>query len=111
MLLTAIAFENLLKGLAVIGDPAGWRRLQDDGGHGISTFAATVTELSDAERKLLQRLQEYLVWAGRYNVPTKAARYAANHGLRTFRSSDPPLIAGLFDRLARLLHNRANKSI
>lgn len=111
MLLTAIAFENVLKGLAVIDDPAGWRRLQDDGGHGISTFAAAITELSDKERDLLQRLQEYLVWAGRYNVPTKATRYAAKHGLRTLRSSDPLLIARLFDRLARLLRDRANKSI
>jgi hypothetical protein len=111
MLLTAIAFENLLKGLAVIGDPAGWRRLQDDGGHGISTFAASVTALSDEERDLLQRLQEYLVWAGRYNVPTKAARYAAKHGMRTLRSTDPLLIARLFERLARLLHDRVRKSI
>ncbi len=111
MLLTAIAFENLLKGLAVTGDPAGWRRLQDDGGHGIATFAAAVTELSDPERDLMQRLQEYLVWAGRYNVPTKATRYAAKHGWRTLRSGDRLLIAHLFDGLSTLLRDRADKSI
>src|SRR5664279_2305681 len=43
MLLTALAFENLLKGISVVGDPAGWKRLKADSGHGISTFAAAVT--------------------------------------------------------------------
>ena len=109
MLLTAIAFENLLKGIATSDDPTGWKRLQDDGGHGISTFAATVTTLSDAERDLLQRLQEYLVWAGRYIIPTKPTRYSSKHQLRKLRSSDPSLIAELFERLSAILHERAAK--
>jgi hypothetical protein len=111
MLLTAIAFENLLKGISVIGDPTGWRLLKDDSGHGISTFAAKVLQLSDPERDLLQRLQEYLVWAGRYNLPTTAARYRASHFRRTLRSGDPALILGLFEKLATVLHERATRSV
>ena len=106
MLLTALGFENLLKGIAVAADSDGWRQLRADSGHGIATFAAAITELSDAERDLLERLQEYLVWAGRYSVPLKPGRYVVGHGLRTLRAADPALITRLFDRLAEMLHER-----
>lgn len=106
MLLTALAFENLLKGIAVTDNPTGWKQLHDDGGHGISTFAAAVTVLSGCERDLLQRLQEYLVWAGRYTIPTKPTRYVSKHQLRTLRASDSALISSLFDRLSKILHER-----
>jgi hypothetical protein len=104
MLLTALAFENLLKGISVVDHPTGWKRLEDDGGHGISTFAAAVTTLSDAECDLLQRLQEYLVWAGRYSIPTRPTRYASKHRLRKLRASDPSVISGLFEKLSSILH-------
>jgi hypothetical protein len=58
MLLTAFAFENLLKGIAVADAPTAWKNLKDDSGHGISAFAATYTDLSSQERDLLERLQE-----------------------------------------------------
>lgn len=106
MLLTAVAFENLLKGISVTDSPSGWKQLQDDGGHGISTFASSVTTLSDAERDLLQRLQEYLVWAGRYTIPTSPARYESKHLLQTLRASDPPIISALFEKLSAILHGR-----
>jgi len=109
MLLTALAFENLLKGIAVAEEPTSWKRLQDDSGHGISTFAAAVTALSGAERDLLQRLQEYLVWAGRYTIPTKPARFASNHLLRTLRANDSLLISALFERLSAILNDRVTQ--
>jgi hypothetical protein len=69
------------------------------------------TIASDADRDLLQRLQEYLVWAGRYNLPKDATRYAATHRLRTLRSTDRTAIAELFERLETLLHDRATQSV
>ena len=109
MLLTALAFENVLKGVAVAEEPTAWKRLRAEGGHGISDFAAEVITLSDAERNLLQRLQEYSVWAGRYIIPTKAARYASNFHLLNLRGDDPLLISALFERFASILHARVEK--
>jgi hypothetical protein len=106
MLLTAIAFENLLKGIVVAVEPTGWRDLKADSGHGISTFAAMFTTLSEPERDLLLRLQEYLVWAGRYTIPTKSARYVTNFHLLSLRRGDRLLISALFERLAAILRSR-----
>lgn len=110
MLLTAIAFENLLKGIAVAEEPAGWKALKADSGHGISTFAASFTTLSDSESELLQRLQEYLLWAGRYTIPTKPARYVANFHLLRLRRGDRLIISTLFERLSTVLHDRVAQS-
>lgn len=106
MLLTAIAFENLLKGIAVAAEPTGWKALKADGGHGISTFAAMFTTLSEPESDLLQRLQEYLLWAGRYIIPRESARYIANFHLLRLRRGDRLLISTLFERLSAILHER-----
>jgi hypothetical protein len=104
MLLTAIAFENLLKGIAVVADPTGWQALKADSGHGISTFAAMFTTLSESESDLLQRLQEYLVWAGSYTIPKKPARYVANFHLLSLRGGDRVIISTLFEGLSTVLH-------
>ena len=111
MLLTAAAFENLLKGIAVAEHPNGWEKLKSDSGHGISDFARTVMQLSDAESNLLQRLQEYLVWAGRYTIATTATRYASHRHLRTLRSTDYALIGDLFDRLSEVLSARVAQNV
>lgn len=109
MLLTAIAFENLLKGIVVAAEPTGWRALKADNGHGISAFAAMFTTLSEPESDLLQRLQEYLVWAGRYTIPMKSARYVANFHLLSLRRGDRLLISTLFERLSAILHDRVTQ--
>jgi hypothetical protein len=110
MFLTAAAFENLLKGIAVAEHPKGWERLSSDSGHGISDFARAVIQLSDAESNLLQRLQEYLIWAGRYTIATTPTRYASRRHLRTLRSTDYVLIGELFDRLSEVLSARLGKT-
>jgi hypothetical protein len=110
MFLTAAAFENLLKGIAVADDPTAWKRLSDSG-HGISDFAETVMPLSDAESNLLQRLQEYLVWAGRYTIAKTAERYASRRHMRTLRSSDYALISDLFERFSDALSARVAQNV
>jgi hypothetical protein len=111
MLLTAAAFENLLKGIAVAEDANGWQRLKSDSGHGISDFARALIQLSDAESNLLQRLQEYLVWAGRYTIPTTRTRYVSRRHLRMFRSTDYAQCGALFDRLSEILSTRVGQKI
>jgi hypothetical protein len=110
MLLAAAAFENLLKGIAVAKNPGGWKTLQEDSGHGISEFASAVMPLSDAESNLLRRLQEYLVWAGRYTIAKTPTRYASGRQLRVLRSTDFSLIWGLFDRLSEVLSANVTKT-
>jgi hypothetical protein len=85
MLLLGLAFENLIKGVYVARNPALVDRTrldrspwQADSGHGIRDFAKTLTRLEPDEEELLDRLQEYLVWAGRFPIPTKSGRYHQN---------------------------------
>jgi len=106
MLLTALAFESLIKGLAV-AKGIGWRTLKEDGGHGISTYVTRVTAVSDAEPELLSRLQEYLVWAGRYVIPLREPRYEDGSHRRRWTSKDSEIISALFGRLKDELHAAA----
>jgi hypothetical protein len=96
MLLTAIAFENLLKGLAVAKKPKSWR----SAGHRIAALAKKITTTSSAELDLLERLEEYLVWAGRYLIPMTAKQYAEKRDRRKLRTADRKIAAAFFERLA-----------
>jgi len=111
MLLTGISFENLLKGLAVAKKPKSWRELRADGGHGLSFYAEKVTTVSAVEARLLERLQEYLLWAGRYAIPTTAQRYANRRGLRCLRTDDREVASSLFARLKQELYANAPQSV
>src|SRR6266480_3510931 len=67
------------------------------------TIAAALTlELAPVERDYLRRLEEFVVWAGRYPVPRRSDTYATSErdGLLTFMSDDPTRGEHLFDRLA-----------
>ncbi|CAN5468304.1 hypothetical protein BH09VER1_BH09VER1_26200 [soil metagenome] len=109
MLLTAIAFENLLKGLAVVDDPDGWKKLKADSGHGISVFAAQLANPSDEERDVLKRLQEYLIWAGRYTIPLRVERYVFGSQLRSLKQTDRQIIKVLFEKLAATLRGKIGR--
>jgi hypothetical protein len=77
MLLLGLSFENLIKGVYVARNPtlvdrarldrSLWRA---DGGHGIRVFAKSLIALEQVEEDLLDRLQTYVVWAGRFPIPT-----------------------------------------
>ena len=110
-LLTAVAFENLIKGLFV-ARKIDWRTATQShhGGHGIASYVRQATTVSAEELDLLERLQEYLVWAGRYAIPMKEQRYLNGHDLQCLRSDDVNLIPNVFERLANELstHAKAN---
>jgi len=103
MLLTGLAFEYLLKAIAL---SRGWTIEQLTklrGGHGLVAIADALTlELAPVERDYLRRLEEFVVWAGRYPVPRRSDTYATSErdGLLTFMSDDPTRGEHLFDRLA-----------
>lgn len=112
MLLTGMAIENLIKGILVGRDPSLVDRevinnkLLPRGGHGISEGAKRVISVSNSEYELLRRLEEYLVWAGRYPMPLKSVVFFNSQtpdNLRSFSWVDFELINKFYDRLAEIL--------
>jgi hypothetical protein len=113
MLLTAVAFENVLKAIAVkrellTSDGDRLRHhdsLRRRGGHGLSEIASNLDiPLTQTDVDFLRRLEEYLVWGARYPVPIHAqeSARAQKNSLLTVRSYDVQLSDDLFDRLLRL---------
>lgn len=115
MMLTGFAFENLVKGIIVARNRnavetnkvlgSEWKN--DRGGHGLSTLAPRYVSLSSDELDLLQRLEEYIVWAGRYSIPNNSTTFIKAHepeSRQTIKpSTDRQLIDGLFTRLCQTL--------
>jgi|GEM_PF-2822761 len=114
MLLTGMAIENLIKGILVGRNPSiGSREVKrllgkKKGGHCISEGAKKVINPSKSEYELLRGLEEYLVWAGRYQMPLKSEDFLDSQrpeNILGFSWADFELIDTLFDRLAEVLDN------
>jgi excisionase family DNA binding protein len=112
MLLTGLAFENLIKGIFIARNPKLVDRKKLDAklwlavrkGHGISTLANQVTSLNPAELNLLTRLEESVIWAGRYPIPMNSTQYFQTMKSKTLDSiADSELINSLFERLSAIL--------
>ena len=110
MLLTGLAFENLIKGILVGRDKTVVDRQKIDnrlwkvrGGHGIAELAKRVTSISSDELDLLRRLEEFLFWAGRYPLPMSSEVYFNGQNRLTFRTTDIALINQLFQQFAEIL--------
>lgn len=113
MLLMGFSFENLFKAIAA---KKGLLKTNPDlcfdarvskekGGHGLTGIARSLQlGLSPDEKEYLQRLEEYVYWAGRYPVPLKRGTYVGAHSSQqlSFITTDPELGTELFDRLAKL---------
>jgi hypothetical protein len=104
----AMAVENALKAVLVSRDPTivengavDIKRFGGKSGHALLGPAAVVFgPLTDEERHLLMKLEEY-VWAGRYTVPTKAdVLYDPDrmHNLRTGTADEASLLESLVGR-------------
>lgn len=113
MLLMGCGFENLFKAIAakrglLMTNPDlcfDGRVAQEKGGHGLSGIARSLQiDLSPPEREYLQRLEEYVYWAGRYPVARKRGTYVDAHSSRrlSFITSDLKLGTELFNKLEEL---------
>ena len=111
MMLTGLAFENLIKGIDIAQNPTrvtnrkldtrGWSR----GGHALSDYAQKA-KLPPEQVDLLRRLEEYVVWVGRYAIPLNADAYINSTkpvNLKTLRWTDFDTIDTLFDHLSAVL--------
>jgi len=109
MLLTAVVFENMLKAIAVKRGllTADRGRLRFDRSlsrnrHGLRRIAETLKlDLTPGEVDLLERLEQYLVWAARYPVPLLAQQSvrAEEESLLSLIPSDVQVGDNLFNRL------------
>lgn len=119
MFLNGLAFENLIKGILIGRDSTlvanqKVNQILERGGHGIAKATIGIVAVSPGEEDLLQRLEEYLVWAGRYPLPRKFAQYlnSEQQHFRRFITTDPAMVEQIFSRLSELLegewHARGN---
>jgi len=102
MLLTGFAFENLLKGILFGRDASRINRKPRDG-HNIVKMAEEIISLTPNETNFLERLEQYLVWAGRYQLPLTAQQFINQQDKISVRSDDLALIDQLFEKLAQIL--------
>jgi hypothetical protein len=112
MMLCGMAFEVLIKGIEIAGNPTrvannklnmgGWKR----GGHGLSDYAQRA-KLSEEKTHLLRRMEENVVWAGRYPIPREANSYINSRTPQNLQSLRYPvdfeLEDELFDELSEAL--------
>ena len=110
MLLTGLAFENLIKGILIGGDKTvvdqqkiNNRLWNVRGGHGIAELAKRVASVTSDELDLLRRLEEYLFWAGRYPLPLNSEVYFKSQNHLTFKTTDIALINQLFQNFEGIL--------
>lgn len=118
LLLLGLAFENLIKGAYIAQEPERVDKMrldrslwQADSGHGISEFAKSLTHLNPDEEDLLQRLQESIVWASRFPIPTKSSRYHDSRSpvnKRQLSTRDFEVADGLFKKLEEILIRTRN---
>jgi hypothetical protein len=109
MLLMGMSFENLIKGVHIAKTPnlsiedriKIWNSYR--GGHGISGLINLATSTSAQEKNLLRRLEEYVIWAGRYPIPRDTNQYRSAKKYRSLSTQDPPLCDTLFERLASII--------
>lgn len=113
MLFIGLAFENLIKGILIGQNPTLVTREKIESGilgrngHGIAEGASRIIRLRQQEFQLLERVEEYLFWAGRYPLPLKSNSFinSEKRKLRTFRSNDPSMIDKLFKKIVEVFEN------
>jgi hypothetical protein len=115
MLLSGLALENLAKGICVARDS---NVVKDDTFVGprhhrlLDLFALAKLAFSKQESELVERLEEFVIWAGRYPISVKLEsmlpRTQPNGGagpLTIVSSEDPSLIHAMIDRAESILES------
>ena len=112
MMMMGFAFENLAKAIFITRDHSivsnanlgTWPMSR--GGHGFAkAIKSILSQLSPVDENLLLRLEEYVVWAGRYPIPKSARAYKAAEeaGLYKHASSDVKVVEEIFSKLEKLV--------
>ena len=107
LMLAGLAIENLAKGLWILQNREKFtsgRLPADMKGHErtIELLRGAKAPVTPEERAFLRKLKEFVVWEGRYPVPTKVEKLTAN----IFEDDEFARFTKLFDRLKALLDDR-----
>ena len=106
-LLTAYALENLCRG-TIVARGGNWREvLTQGGGHSLLKQVLDIISLTDEEENIVNRLQTFLLWAGRYVVPKNVTQFARDQLRQSVFTSDWDTATGLFNKLALQLRDSA----
>jgi hypothetical protein len=110
MLLCGLAFENLIKGLIISIKPdfnvmteLNQYKWKSKGGHGIKEmFDFNYPNLDNSEIELIERLEEFLIWIGKYAIPLNSdklykSKYPVNK--QSFYSTDIIIASELFKKV------------
>jgi hypothetical protein len=117
-LLIGYSFENLIKALSIENNPGltfkeiyekHWRKFSS--GHGISAICKENFEnLSTPDFEILERLEAYILWLGKYPVAIDKIRHLADYDKKYFFSNDQNENDILFDKIRNILiEKRENK--
>jgi hypothetical protein len=119
LMIAGYALESLAKGLQVAKDPT---LVTDDGklthdfaSHGLEKHLGRAGIKLDKEEnkeklELIQRLDAFILWAGRYPIPKNPGKYAPQGGKPLISTSDPRLFRQLFARLSQQLEANIRSS-
>jgi hypothetical protein len=111
-MLMAFSIENLLKGILIVeGHKAieGEKLSKRLSNHGLRHYADDVSgvTITQSEKCLLDELQHYLTWAGRYPMPTKPSFAIQIRHSKAQRNAE----LALGQKLADYLAQRANVDV
>lgn len=106
------AVENAVKAVLIASDPTivlptgklDGKKLGPKGGHGLQALVGSVlTDLDKENQNLLLKLEEHIIWAGRYTIPMKAAVLYDDAAMNVLRFSPADERDRIKSLVARLL--------
>jgi len=118
-LLIGYAFENLIKGLSIeknrdlktFYDIYKKKWSDYSKGHGISKIAKdNLSDLEKNEIKLLEKLETYILWAGKYPLPKQIKEYNTDKPDLFFDSNDNRRFNDLFVKIKNSLDKEWEKN-
>jgi len=112
MLLLSLSFENIIKGLIVSikpdfidTDELKIYKWGTHGGHGIvEMLKCNFKSLDSIDSDLIERLQTYLIWAGKYQIPKSPDKYVSSRIpkiQKMYRENDNITAERLFNKIKR----------
>jgi hypothetical protein len=109
-----LAVENGVTAFLVAEDPTiikdgriDRKKLGDRAGHRFATLAERILgSLSQSQREVLLKLEEYVVWAGKYTVPMNAEMLYDHARMNVLRSAPMNERELILDLVARLLQSQ-----
>ena len=108
-LLVGLSFENLVKGLSIENNRSAKSfkeifKKWGDKGHEISLIAKdNIPLLTKEEISIIEKLETYIVWAGRFHLPRNSDKYTKERGNLYYYSNDHDTINVLYERTKEIL--------